>query len=734
MRALKIAWAAMAAALLVTSTGAWGAPTAAANPVHKPGAVGHSVDVDKHLDHVCAGRQLLYQAHVDALYATHNESGQLDIQVVNGQHVQPLDTVCLRLAPDADAQGTPLSQVKIPQPAPGKPNYLDFLGKPGEVVWTAPQIMPFLQGNRPIWAGTGAFDSAHEWAVPEKYGKSLTFELVDYRIPRGASMHAFATAASTPEPERLFSIPHGPQEFKVSVGSHGHNSWAFTQPGVYSTTWKVTGQLSDGTRVHSAPRELIWLVGTDEEVGLPAGTTLGLNPVTHPLVSDVLPEPPTAPSEAATPGESAQLPAGLAQIHSGHMDLALGADQRGEISAYLKATHNKEVVRYESGDFVFVVGQHAQVNVGTAIPGMPEKPWVLPQTQAENPNVPWVGFSAEDGADMLGKGPIKLRIADFSGPGRMITGHSGITGFSTALDSADLNRSVDYAPGAHDHQAFFFSAPGAYAVTLEYSGTDARGQRYSVPLRAYFQVEGRPGDADAGAGTGEADPSGSSGSSGSSSSSGISDSAQGSHKRVEPTEIRGMVTDLTTMLRGADRLATTVLQDTARPSREIAQVGPPEHSGALQSGPHSGSTAAGGPAGAVPAATPASTPAVSGSPGNRASSAPVAAPAPTSAPAAAPAGGAADDEAAQADLGAPASTEQAAPGDVAPSDGSMRRIEAHPTPTGITAGGWWAGLAVGMGIMGLIGGLVMWLSARSLLKHAGAARPTQGAGTVGAGK
>ena len=41
----------------------------------------------------------------------------------------------------------------------------DFIGKPGDIVWRAPQEQ--IDNWRPVWAGIGAFDTAHEVAQPE---------------------------------------------------------------------------------------------------------------------------------------------------------------------------------------------------------------------------------------------------------------------------------------------------------------------------------------------------------------------------------------------------------------------------------------------------------------------------------------------------------------------------------------------------------------------------------------
>ena len=60
----------------------------------------------------------------------------------------------------------------------------------------------------------------------------------------------------------------------LQAGSHGHWNWTFSKAGVYrldmvasyTSTWSQRA-------VNSLPSTITWLVGSDDEVGLPEGTT-----------------------------------------------------------------------------------------------------------------------------------------------------------------------------------------------------------------------------------------------------------------------------------------------------------------------------------------------------------------------------------------------------------------------------------------------------------------------------
>lgn len=241
---------------------------------HKPGNVGFGVDLADDLDHVCAGRKLLYQAHVDALYATYLDD-QLATAVVDGQAVRPHDDVCLRLAPDANSKGEEVSRLVVPD----DPAFAD-LGEPGTILWYAPRSVSFLDQWRPIWAGMGAFDPNHENEVPGNFvDDEVTFELVDFDGP--GDMNVFYKIPTMEKPEYSLRTGDDPKTtFTYTVGGHGHYDWTFTEPGIYTLTVQVSATTTDGEELVSEPQEIIWLVGSDSDVDLPEGTTENLNEIT----------------------------------------------------------------------------------------------------------------------------------------------------------------------------------------------------------------------------------------------------------------------------------------------------------------------------------------------------------------------------------------------------------------------------------------------------------------------
>lgn len=303
------------------------------NGQHKPGynsqttrvtLPSSTIDARTGSRHVCAGREMVYQGHFDALYGTvYNQD--LSVMIVDGQAVTPADKLCLRLAADAyssDAlfgnykKGDDASRIVSPKPkSDGKAPY-SFLGAPGTIWYTAPKEVPQGDSWRPLWAGLGAFDPAHELDnnVPKCLDKDadgqsmMTFDLVGYQGP--GEMEVYYDGIDGPT--RYISTREGLYSMEYAVGGHGHFSWSFSAPGIYRLTWQ-SSVVRDGKTYKSSPSDLYWLVGTDEEIGLAKGTTTNLNAVERsaediaraqgltPKTLETTPKTFTAPNTAATP-------------------------------------------------------------------------------------------------------------------------------------------------------------------------------------------------------------------------------------------------------------------------------------------------------------------------------------------------------------------------------------------------------------------------------------------------
>lgn len=533
-------------------------------------------------NHVCEGRKLLYQGHLDTIYVTRNKQlepngtmSNLTVMTVDGRDVVPADFVCTRLAPDAsDGQGysappkgTELSRLVVPD----NKSY-SFLGQPGDIVWHAPQHVTWTQ--RPLWSGIGAFDPNHELDgnVPVDFvNNEVNLDLVDFEGPGRVSiffskLEQVEVNFSVAPGDELASLerPGSGKTFKRSSGSHGHYSWAFSEPGIYRMTWRPWAEKTDGTMELGQPAETVWLVGSDEQVGLPEGTTTGLLEITKPAeeirkemgfggsedgsgAEDGKPSDDekengdehssssssassSAPSTIAsassttkpanpnsensgstsTPDQPAEPPAEheskpgeeaeawwkgekLHIVRSGHMDLALLDKDGHRKTALFDDEDPQNRVERESGTFAFALNdEHTKLKAPekwrNAIGGVPEDGFLLPMGGDKQQVAPWLGFSTEhiDYSTLQKGSAVSLRLAEFSGPGRMVAGHDGLWGPKVTLDSADLSKTHTYPERAHDHQFFWFTRPGLYRTVFRYEWTDVNGENQHEDLTAYI--------------------------------------------------------------------------------------------------------------------------------------------------------------------------------------------------------------------------------------------------------
>ncbi len=182
-------------------------------------------------------------------------------------------------------------------------------------------------------------------------------------------------------------------------------------------------------------------------------------------------------------------------VTKGHMDLAIAAENpNGAIETYLKdGADAAQVVKRPSGTFAIAAGQKSFAANPGPITNYSDEfahgAYVLPQVQ--DPSLPWVGFSSE-GVDYKGLNPgtgIDITLADFVGPGQMVTGHVGLTNdVDVQLDSKQPGKSIHYAQPAHDHQFMWFSKPGVYRANFVYRWQANDGNEYELPLVSYFLV------------------------------------------------------------------------------------------------------------------------------------------------------------------------------------------------------------------------------------------------------
>lgn len=754
------------------------APLAQASSEHKPGDPGHSVTLDADVDHPCAGRKLLYHSHNDALYGTRS-GGKLAVMAVDGQQVTSQDSVCFRLAPDADADGNDLSKLTIPDDGT-----LDFLGPRGSEVWAAPQSVDWTDNWRPIWSGLGAFDPAHELdptSIPTNFKDDVMhFDLVDMDAPGDINV---MFTSRVYEPERLFDSSNPDMRtITYEVGGHGHFTWTFSKPGIYALTWQGRAERTDGTTERSEPITQYWLVGDDATVGLPEGTTTGLRtpksastptdaqPTTSATttVATTAPTSPkastsaqptttattttaqpttTAPTPAPTPtspkaSTSAQptttatttsaqpkpapgtsTPNAAAKeralIKAGHMDMALVGEGSSLSTVLIDDSDPLHPAHRPSGSFIFAVPDSARTDLPDSVrdsfPGSPSQMWILPQ--AQDKNLPWLGFSTTGvSASAIEEGSrITVSMRDVTGPGRLMTWHEDLRGLRIELDSGDPSKTLQYPINAHDHQGFGFTEPGIYTATFVYSGTTRDGEAFEKELVATFAV-GDDAITNAPTNPDDTDNAGSTGNAGKSLN--VPQALAAGLRQVEK-EIKKFGDAIAPAAKPSTKpsaQATTQRatrpttrpsnQATSRPSRTAAPAAPATTAQSAQSAQSARSVSTARAAQAAPRSQAAAQSTAKQSPtrsaqASRAASSQLStsssAPATTSAPSPDPSPESASD---------------------ASGSGIHAAQPVEGTSNSATAGGFWAGLAIGVGIMALIGGAVLFVAALKLLRRA----------------
>nr|WP_239539054.1 choice-of-anchor M domain-containing protein [Arcanobacterium pluranimalium] len=317
----------------------------------------------------------------------------------------------------------------------------------------------------------------------------------------------------------------------LDEGKELSQSHIFTRPGMYLIDYDVNAKDAQGKFSYDA-RKVYFAVGNDTinvlrkmqyENLVAAAQSAGKDPATVP-VPTMLPStgtgvtpPAPKPGDVVVPGSGttgpvtgpaklsiddarAQLLASLsgklgAVITKGHMDQALAYDKDIEAKAFVDDTAvPSKPVLHESGTFAYAVPDSAWAIVpdkqefAELKSAAPKGTWILPEAQLEG--LPWVGFSTmRVNYDLLGKEGVKVSLRNVRGPGRMLTGQYSLgTGFVKRLDTADLNKVISYPYRSHDHQAFYFTAPGTYTMDFVYTMQLLDGKKVEKVLTARFLV------------------------------------------------------------------------------------------------------------------------------------------------------------------------------------------------------------------------------------------------------
>lgn len=233
--------------------------------------------------------RVIDEGHID-LAARPVEPGKLAFQIKEGTPQDPRwhepDDVVIHVKPAAKRRIT---------------EAYDFLGRPGDPVWW----LPSSQLGGLVWPG---------WNT-EAFPASQVKGRVTFRVDslQGPGTLAIVNDNSLDSSVLVNSGDGLPDAFEHTAGSHSHSAWAFTEEGVYRTTFTVAATLADGSKV-SDTATIAWAVGSTDptkvkpgrgtEPTAPSTTPPGGSPTTTASVSPPVPSPSsTPPATGATGGQ-----------------------------------------------------------------------------------------------------------------------------------------------------------------------------------------------------------------------------------------------------------------------------------------------------------------------------------------------------------------------------------------------------------------------------------------------
>lgn len=455
-------------------------------------SVAHAADVvlPSDISHACAGKKLIYRKHVDAAYITQVAQDEIDLKVVDDVNIVDPDQVCIRLAPDADANGNEVSRFAIPNdPA------LSFLGEPASIVWNAPS--QYYPGWPPVWAGIGALEHELETLPLDNIKtNSIKMDLVSVDGPGKVEIYTYLGSSSALS--RIFSStdPNYKRTY-MTANSHAHVSTSFSEPGVYRLKWQGHAELKNGQTISTPEREVTWVVGTDEQVGLPEGTTVGGARIVKSAedfaqeIRSSMPEPSDEPKAEQAGGSEqdyevvlpedwgSDVKSDLAHISRGHLDLKIGwhrpdstptifLKDESDPANPVKRRSDRVAIEVPDSALVSLPNKPGYASIVADAWRADKKVWQIPEVQ--DANLPWLGFNTED-VDYENLDSDGIQIIAYSyNDGRMVTG-------SYNMFTGDLDRKIDtnfpeslietLHNRTHVHRAFYFNKPGVYQIEFE---------------------------------------------------------------------------------------------------------------------------------------------------------------------------------------------------------------------------------------------------------------------------
>lgn len=211
-----------------------------------------------------------------------------------------------------------------------------------------------------------------------------------------------------------------------------------------------------------------------------------------------------APAEAAieecipTPITTTIRPENVGVVASGHLDFG-PVIEGGSMRGLLKDDRSSPAQWVDAGSLVMHVSDAAAVQApGGAFSFLGGGTvWQIPLTQ--NPSVPWLGWNTQH-PTIAGRtqGDITLTLEGVEGPGGLAVysldsfGGLGARYFGT-VDGFPRSTAISVGgSGVHVHGIWAFTQPGAYYVTMTFSGTVDGQPRSGTSILTFFVGAGDP--------------------------------------------------------------------------------------------------------------------------------------------------------------------------------------------------------------------------------------------------
>ncbi len=378
------------------------------------------------------GPKILTSGHTDLAIDYSADADAWDVHVGSDSLEESYDAGDVILQVNGEAMTTVPADAKF-----------DFLGTAGDPVW----ILPEAQNEELLYLGYGGdgipeglFDGDQ---VRVKL-KSVTGpgEFLSYRVDGFGN------------PQVLFNSRDGVTDADlatVQAGGDAHLNWAFTQPGDYSVVVEASATVAGTTN------------------------TLASGPVTYAF--SVI-RPPTL-------------------LTNEHVDLRTLYDPNAATNQLSLAARDEDHgVNYMTNECILVANESAKLTLpgGTPFGNEGDTIYVLPQSQ--NPDLLYLGISAEGIATGIFDGNLHFRLKSVLGPGAFFVWQAAQFGeFNVKMNTADgIDPADETQPlvGSHEHYNWGFSTTGVYQVTFQVSGRRVGDQNDITSPEATFTFEVLP--------------------------------------------------------------------------------------------------------------------------------------------------------------------------------------------------------------------------------------------------